>query len=251
MIVDDEPVNRQVLLNQLSLQNYQVSAATDGIEALNLIRSGDQPFDLIILDVMMPRMSGYEVSRQIRKHYSPLELPIIMLTAKHQVADLVSGFEAGANDYLTKPFSQAELLARIETHLQLNDLRMLNASKDKFFSIVAHDLRAPFHPVLSYSELLTEIAAESASSEIREMSAKIYDSAKNVYNLLENLLQWSRLQRGQMPLVPIDLDIQNIIWQNIALLTSQAQEKEIQIHNLIPNEMFAHGDESMVNTVFT
>lgn len=115
LIVDDEPVNRQVLVNHLSLHHYEVTEASSGTEALALLQDGLKP-DLIVLDVMMPRMTGYEVTRKIRETWQANELPIVLLTARNQVSDLVVGLEAGANDYLTKPIAKDELLARIKTH---------------------------------------------------------------------------------------------------------------------------------------
>ncbi|MBV7331879.1 SpoIIE family protein phosphatase [Chloroflexi bacterium TSY] len=125
LIVDDEPVNLQVLSNHLAVRDYEVVQAQSGIDAQELIASGDR-FDLIILDVMMPRISGYEVCQKIRRTYSANELPVVLLSAKNQVADLVAGLQAGANDYLTKPISKDELLARIETHLNLKELLVEN-----------------------------------------------------------------------------------------------------------------------------
>ncbi|MEE3719825.1 response regulator [Tumidithrix elongata RA019] len=127
LIVDDEPVNLQVLVNNLSLANYAIAQANNGLEALALIEQGFKP-DLVLLDVMMPHMTGYEVSQKLRERFMPSELPIVMLTAKNQVSDLVAGFEAGANDYLTKPFSKDELLARIKTHINLCKLISENRS---------------------------------------------------------------------------------------------------------------------------
>ncbi len=121
LIVDDEPINLQVLANHLSLQDYAIAQATNGVEVLELIEQGLQP-DLILLDVMMPRLTGYEVTQAIRKRFPANELPIILLSAKNQVEDLVAGLEAGANDYLTKPIFKDELLARIRTHLLIKQL---------------------------------------------------------------------------------------------------------------------------------
>lgn len=115
LIVDDEPINRQVLVNHLSLHRYNVIEASSGLEALALLAEGLNP-DLILLDVMMPRMTGYEVTRKIRQTWQANELPIVLLTARNQVSDLVVGLKAGANDYLTKPIAKDELLARIKTH---------------------------------------------------------------------------------------------------------------------------------------
>ena len=120
LIVDDEPINRRVLENHLNLAGYQVFEASNGREAIEMVHKND--FDLILLDIMMPRMSGYEVCEVIRKTNSPSELPIVMLTAKNRVSDLVTGFNLGANDYLTKPFSKNELLSRIKMHLNLNGI---------------------------------------------------------------------------------------------------------------------------------
>jgi two-component system sensor histidine kinase ChiS len=124
-IVDDDPINRQVLINHLSLQNYQITQATSGVEAMEVIANGFKP-DLILLDVMMPHMTGYEVTQKIREQWQANELPILLLTAKNQMTDLVTGLEIGANDYLTKPIAKEELLARIKTHLHIQQLRAEN-----------------------------------------------------------------------------------------------------------------------------
>jgi PAS domain S-box-containing protein len=118
LVVDDEPVNVQALVNYLSLANYAVVTAANGHEALEYL-SSDKPCDLVLLDVMMPRLSGFEVCERIRESYSHADLPVILLTAKNRVSDLVNGFSAGANDYLTKPFASEELLARVNVHLEL------------------------------------------------------------------------------------------------------------------------------------
>jgi PAS domain S-box-containing protein len=123
LVVDDEPVNLQVLVNHLSLENYFVAKASNGLEALAAINNGFKP-DLVLLDVMMPRMTGYEVCRKIREEFSANELPVVLLTAKNQVSDMVEGFNAGANDYLTKPVLKNELLARIKTHIQLSKITL-------------------------------------------------------------------------------------------------------------------------------
>ncbi|OQY48203.1 MAG: hypothetical protein B6242_02990 [Anaerolineaceae bacterium 4572_78] len=248
LVVDDELVNIQVLLNQLSLQNYKVSTAMNGYEALKFVKEGGE-FDLVVLDVMMPQMSGYETCRKIRKFHSSTDLPIIMLTAKNRVVDLVTGFEAGANDYLTKPFSKVELLARIKNHLQLTDMRKLNASKDRFFSIVAHDLKGPFLPLLGLSELLPQIARTSTIEEIIEMAENINSSANNVYALLENLLSWSRIQMGRMPYNPISVNLQKTIFENIILLSANARDKDILLQSDVSKGMFVESDRNMLNTI--
>ena len=121
LIVDDEPINQHVLRNHLSSNHYRISTALNGEEALAILES-EGPFDLVLLDIMMPRMSGYEVCERIRQKHLPSELPIIMVTAKNLVQDLVNGLDVGANDYLAKPFSKDELLARVKTQINLNHI---------------------------------------------------------------------------------------------------------------------------------
>ena len=121
LIVDDESVNLQVLFNILSLQKYEIYQATNGEEALSIIEQGLKP-DIILLDVMMPRMSGYEVTQKLRESYISSELPILLLTAKNQVQDIVTGLNSGANDYLSKPVAKDELLARMRTQINMSRL---------------------------------------------------------------------------------------------------------------------------------
>lgn len=128
LIVDDEPINLQVLSNLLSLENYSLTLTHSPIEALELIEKGLKP-DLILLDIMMPQMTGYEVCQKIRQRFLANELPIVLLTAKNQVSDFLEGFNAGANDYLTKPFSRNELLIRIRNHIKL---AKINLSYNRF-----------------------------------------------------------------------------------------------------------------------
>jgi two-component system sensor histidine kinase ChiS len=118
LAVDDDPVNLTVLENYLASSNFSVVTAMSGARALELLETSG-PFDAVLLDVMMPKMTGYEACRRIRERHSANELPIVLLTAKTQVSDLVAGFDAGANDYLTKPFAKRELLARVLAHVTI------------------------------------------------------------------------------------------------------------------------------------
>jgi len=120
LIVDDEPVNVQVLVNQLKLEGYNVLTADSGMDAINIIQNNTVP-DLLILDVMMPRMTGYNVCSIIRERFSLYQLPVLLLTAKSRIQDIVAGFEAGANDYLAKPFDRRELIARVDMLLTLKE----------------------------------------------------------------------------------------------------------------------------------
>lgn len=120
LAVDDELVNRRVLTNHLRPQGYQVSEAVSGFQCLEMVAE-NRP-DMILLDIMMPELSGYEVCKKLREQYSVEELPIIFLTARNRVDDMLEAFSVGANDFLAKPVSRQELLARVRTHLQLLEI---------------------------------------------------------------------------------------------------------------------------------
>ncbi|MEX0290590.1 MAG: tetratricopeptide repeat protein [Flavobacteriaceae bacterium] len=174
LIVDDEPVNRRVLQNHLNLAGYKVTEASKGTEALNLLTE-DHSYDLVLLDVMMPGMSGYEVCEAIRKSASPSELPVVLLTAKNRVSDLVIGFNVGANDYLSKPFSKNELLSRIKTHLNLNGI---------------HKATSKFVP----SEFIKSVGRESI------MEVNLGDHVeKEVTVLFSDIRSYTQLAEGMTP----------------------------------------------------
>ena len=123
LIVDDEAKNIQLLGNLLEKNQYEIEFAMKGDEALEWIDS--RPFDLILLDVMMPGMDGYEVCRRVKSNPGKKHIPIIFLTAKTETDDIVKGFEVGASDYITKPFKHQELLARVKKEVELKVLRGL------------------------------------------------------------------------------------------------------------------------------
>jgi two-component system, sensor histidine kinase ChiS len=127
LIVDDDSINRNVIVNFLAMKNYHIIEADCAEVAIKIIKEGE-PIDLVLLDIMMPRISGYQACKMLREHYPAHVLPIILLTARSQMNDLVMGFEAGANDFLVKPIAKEELLVRVATHLQLHDV---NRNLDK------------------------------------------------------------------------------------------------------------------------
>ncbi|MCB0657797.1 MAG: response regulator, partial [Saprospiraceae bacterium] len=164
LIVDDEPVNQQVLKNHLAREKYEMHFASSGAQALECLHQGIH-FDLILLDIMMPQMSGYEVCQKIREEYLPAELPVILVTAKNRVEDLVTGLEQGANDYLAKPFTKGELLARIRTHLNLNHI---HAVTNRF--VPSHFLRA-----LGYQTIVDVKLGDNVLREVTVLFSDIRD----------------------------------------------------------------------------
>ena len=169
LVVDDEPVNRQILHNQLAMKNCQITEAQSGQTALAHLEQ-QKNYDLVLLDVMMPKMSGYEVCQEIRQKYNNTELPVVMLTAKNQSTDLVTGLDSGANDYITKPFSKIALLARIKTQLQL--------------SKQGRDLKEYSEQLEQKVEKRTEQLSE-ANSELSVKNEQISNKNKQIHDSLQ------------------------------------------------------------------
>ena len=134
LVVDDQPNNLKLIANVLG-QEYSLSIANSGINALKMLENGVP--DLILLDVMMPEMDGFEVCKKIKENENTKNIPIIFLTAKSDIDDIVKGFDYGAVDYITKPFNLIEMKVRIKNHLSLyhakQEIEQINMEKDKFF----------------------------------------------------------------------------------------------------------------------
>ncbi len=187
LVVDDEIVNIQVLKNHLSAQNYRVLTAQSGLQALEILQH-EEP-DIVILDLMMPRMNGYEVCRKIRETKDPSSMPIVMLTAKNRGSDLIQGFDCGANDYLVKPFNKGELLARAKAHLELKAYHgKLSASEKKYRSLHERALEGIFQTtpdgrVLSVNPALVRImgydSEEDLISSVMNLGEEVYASRQD------------------------------------------------------------------------
>jgi two-component system sensor histidine kinase/response regulator len=257
LVVDDSIQNLKLLGNMLKDWNYQIAMAKDGYEAIKLIPKV-RP-SLILLDIMMPDIDGYEVCERLKKSDESKDIPIIFLTAKTSNESIVKGFEVGGVDYVTKPFNKDELLMRIRTHLELKashdkihrqaeELEKINATKDKMFSVISHDLRAPLGGMKSMLDLIFE-----DKNQNREISDKALVSLKNAadhtYNLLENLLYWSRTQREKLEFEPEKLDISDLVIENVELLETMAGNKGLEIKNNVPDETYVFGDNNMLKTI--
>lgn len=257
LIVDDQPQNIQ-LIGTLLRPYYQLSVTDDGYKAISIAKS--KLPDLILLDVMMPEISGYEVCEELKKDPSTKDIPIIFLTAKHESEDIVKGFKLGAVDYIIKPFNKDEILVRISTHLRLKasekmliqkneELELLNSQKDKFFSIIAHDLRGPLAGLVGLSEILNNELTKLPQEEALELISSMRDSADKLSKLLDNLLQWSRVQIGLVKYTPVSVNLAALLNQNIDLLTETANRKEIKITNETSENIRTDIDINMFNTI--
>ncbi|MFP4470332.1 MAG: response regulator [Bacteroidales bacterium] len=251
LIVDDIPTNIQVLGNILRKAGYEVAFTDNGSDAIDKARKFD--YDLILLDIMMPGMDGFETCRLLKNEDETKHIPVIFLTAKSDSDSLVKGFELGAVDYLTKPFKTAELLARVQTHIILKytteELKKSNAMKDKLFSIIAHDLRGPVGNFSSALEMLISNLNNMEEELVMETLKDLKHSADRSYDLLQNLLKWARSQNNTIDFRPDTLDLNNIVLENLDLLRHTAAQKQICFHRKLDTNIKVYADENMLNTI--
>jgi two-component system, sensor histidine kinase and response regulator len=202
LVVDDISKNLQVVGTMLRNEGYEVMPAGSGAQALDRVRV--RLPDLILLDLMMPEMDGLEVCHRLKTDPATGQIPIIFLTASNEMEHLMKGFEAGAVDYITKPFNAPELLARVRTHLELKHarqrLRELNEEKNEFMGIAAHDLRNPLSAIKGYSEMMIEDAQALEHRELEENGRRVLETAARMAEMVQNLLDANRIERGEMQL---------------------------------------------------
>lgn len=251
LIVDDIPENIQVLGNILRSAGYEVAFTDNGHDAIEKSKIID--FDLILLDIMMPQMDGFEVSRIIKSNPKSQKIPIIFITAKTDSDSIVKGFELGAVDYLTKPFKTPELLARVRTHIMLKysteELRKSNAMKDKLFSIIAHDLRGPVGNLGTSLDVLIDNFDYFYKEVLFENLNELKKSASSAYELLQNLLKWSRSQSNTIEFSPLKFKLKKLVDDNIELLSGMSSEKSIRFETSVDGEIFIQADINMLRTI--
>ncbi|MDP3451839.1 MAG: hybrid sensor histidine kinase/response regulator [Bacteroidales bacterium] len=252
LIVDDIPANLVLLGHILRNIGYKVRPVPNGELALK-VAEREKP-DLIFLDIMMPDMDGFEVCRLIKENSKLSDIPVIFISALNETEDIVKALTCGGADFITKPFKAEEVKARAAIHLKLymqnKELLKANAEKDKFFSIIAHDLRSPFSCFLGMTQTLEEILPDLSTEEILSFAKSMRSSATNLFRLLENLLEWSRIQQGLIPFEPEVRALLPIAKESLSIIYESAQKKGIEIVLDIPQELNVITDKNMILTVF-
>lgn len=257
LIVDDQTTNLKILSSVLS-RKYSLSLANSGPNALKYLE--DNKPDLILLDVMMPEMDGYEVCSIIKQNEQIKDIPIIFLTAKTDIEDVVKGFDCGAVDYITKPFNITELLVRVRNHIYLqqarkmlklanDELKKLNHEKDRFFSVIAHDLRGPLAGFSQLSEMLVGEIRKNNLSMIERYALAMQQSSSVTLELLQNLMEWARSQTDELTISPSHQLLKGIVDNSIDLLLNEAKNKSIAINNNINGQISIYADKEMMGVV--
>jgi signal transduction histidine kinase len=241
LVVDDIAANRNLLSETLETKGYEVLLASNGAGALKVAERANP--SLILLDVNMPDMNGYDACRELKKVPALAEIPVIFITANDDPESLVKGFQAGAVDYIAKPFKQEEVLMRVETHLKIHTLtRALegsnqqlasknaelesevrrrkeaedkaneaNEAKSQFLSFVSHEMRSPLGAIIGFSEDLVDSLKGEALAESREDATRIRSASGHLLGLINNLLDLSKIEAGKMQLNLEDFALANLI----------------------------------------
>lgn len=251
LIVDDMPKNVQLLGSILKNEPIEIEFATSGKEALEWLHS--KAFDLVLLDIMMPEMDGFEVCQQIKLNPETSDIAVIFITAKTDIQNIVRGFELGAVDYVTKPFNKSELLVRVRTHLTLqHQKRMLednNALKDKLISIIGHDLRNPVGNIKAYIDAFLSTKTHPVSAEVKILLRDLSMLSEQAFALLENLLFWAKNQSGRLIANPVKANLAEIVNNALLFIHQQAENKDLVVNNLLTDTVEAFFDPEQISVV--
>ena len=259
LIVDDVMSNVLLLKVLLTNEKFAIATASNGRQALEQVEK-ENP-DLVLLDVMMPDMSGFEVAQHLKSNPNTADIPIIFLTALNSTADIVKGFQVGANDFISKPFNKEELIIRVTHQISLvaakrlilsktEELQRTIAGRDKLYSVIAHDLRSPMGSIkMVLNMLILNLPFEKIGAEMYELLTMANQTTEDVFSLLDSLLKWTKSQIGKLNVVYQDVDLVEVTDGVIEIFSMVASLKKIRIHEMKPEKMMVNADIDMLKTV--
>lgn len=259
LIVDDVMSNVLLLKVLLTNEKFAIATASNGRQALEQVEK-ENP-DLVLLDVMMPDMSSFEVAQHLKSNPNTADIPIIFLTALNSTADIVKGFQVGANDFISKPFNKEELIIRVTHQISLvaakrlilsktEELQRTIAGRDKLYSVIAHDLRSPMGSIkMVLNMLILNLPSEKIGAEMYELLTMANQTTEDVFSLLDNLLKWTKSQIGKLNVVYQDVDLVEVTDGVIEIFSMVASLKKIRIREMKPEKMMVNADIDMLKTV--
>ena len=259
LVVDDVQTNVLLLKALLSKDGYGILVANNGQEALEVIRN-ENP-DLILLDVMMPGMDGFEVAERLKSEEFRCEIPIIFLTALDDTQSIVNGFKLGVGDFISKPFRKEELMVRIKHQLSLvaarriieeknEELRKTIAGRDKMYSVIAHDLRSPMASMkMLLNTIMMSVEKDKIDPDIFDMLEMSNKTSEEVFSLLDNLLKWTKSQLGKLTVIPQKLDISGLADGVVEVMNSVAEVKHIKLIRTDHESFFVYVDIEMIKSI--
>ena len=260
LVVDDVVSNVLLLKILLTNEKFQVLTANNGNSCIETAKR-EHP-DLILLDVMMPDISGFDTAVILKKEKETADIPIIFLTALNSPADLVHGFQVGATDFLTKPFNKEELVMRVMHQISLvaakriivqqnDELRRTINNRDKMYSVIAHDLRSPMASIRMVLNLVVQtVSPEAIGPEMYYLIDKANKETEETHDLLDNLLKWTKSQTGRLKVAYQDFEVMDVVTGVYGIFTMIAETKNIALtmeENVTGLKVRA--DKDMLNTV--
>jgi len=238
LVVDDTPGNLRVLVDSLSNRGLNILVATDGTSAIE--RAVYSQPDLILLDVIMPGIDGFETCRIFKEKPETTDIPVIFMTALSDTSQKIKAFEVGAVDYVTKPFEEEELIARVDAHLTIRrlqddlmrrntQLEDLNQLKNEFLGMAAHDIRNPLTAILATSEILEMTAASATEEKLTHMAQQVQTAGNRIKTLLSNLLDVNAIDSGKRNIDIQPIEVETVLEQISTNHLPAAREKQIDL----------------------
>ena len=235
LIVDDEPSARKTIEMLLLREGYSMQFAGNGPEALSKLEH--LPPDVILLDVMMPGMDGFEVCRVIKQSSEWQHIPIILVTALDSKRDLARGLDAGADDFLQKPFNSLELRARVRSMLRIkrrhDELEAALRLREDLSNMIVHDIRSPLSSILIYCDLLENFVSDVTGHDYLDT---VREETNRLSAFLTDMLMMAKMEDGKLVLVPSEVDINALVQSALEGYRSMARLKGLELVLDTPNE---------------
>jgi signal transduction histidine kinase len=239
LIVDDNPVNVSLLEDILSDEYQHIATAGSGEEALEVAETFHPT--LILLDIMMPGIDGYETCRRIRETQELRTTKVIMLSAKALLAERLHGYEVGADDYITKPFDEDELLAKVRVYLRLKSLEEVDLLKSDLLGLLSHETRTPLNGIIPPLELL--VAGEVDDPEEQQMLLEMaLHSAKRLLTLFDRVMTLSSMKAGTWDFRRTPVAFEEIVREAVAMVTADSASPAVRVHVEVVNEVTTYMD---------
>ena len=238
LIVDDDRLNLRILSRILQSEGFEVAEADSGEKALEAYAQAAP--DLVLLDVVLPGINGFEACRLLRARHGAGAAPVIFITAKNESEDVVEGLAAGGVDYLSKPIRPKEALARIRTHLQIRlllaeqqhlvgQLSKANAAKSRFLGMAAHDLRNPLASIRGLAEFLRDGVVGTLAADQLDLVNTIHSASQDMLSMVNELLDVATIEAGELKIAPEVVVIAQIVEKAAYLANIEAAKKQTKI----------------------
>lgn len=256
LIVDDVPTNVMLVQAILKKEGYTLLTCDSGAKALKI--ANEKHPNLILLDIMMPEMDGYEVLQHLKSNPDTTDIPVIIMSALSDMQSIVKGYQLGATEYVTKPFQREELVKRVAHRFELYSIKRIKAelentieSRDTLYSVIAHDLRSPLGSLkMMNNAILMMVDKNKVGDEIYQMLHMMNKTSEEIFLLLDNLLKWAKNRLNKQQVYKQETDINGIIDSTAEMYVPMAAQKGVRIiQKELNRELLGIVDIDMLKTI--